>query len=419
MKKILTAVLSIILLLSLCACGSNTGETAAVQKVSDIVAMGSIGYISRFAGVVVSGETSDVKKDDTKTILEVLVKEGDYVKKDDVLFSYDTKAMELDMEKLNLELEELKGKISDAETEIPQLEKKLKRANATDQLGYSLRIQSLKADILESTYKINLKERDIASLEEAMKHTDVLAPISGRIMSVKDIDTDENAVPSGDVSVSDAFITITDVSTFRVKGNINELNVGTLEIGTPVIVRSRLDNTVTWSGSVEKIDWDTTVSDQNSMYYYGPSDEMTSSSKYPFYIALNSFDDMLLGQHVYIEPDYGQTEIDTGLYLPEYFICYDGDDAFVWAENSRGKLEQRRVELGEVNVENGTVEILSGLTEDDSIAFPEDTLTAGMTCVPYSELMFSDEGSEGEAAGGFTVTDVEYSDSFSVTDVEY
>ena len=52
----------------------------------------------------------------------------------------------------------------------------------------------------------------------------------------------------------------------------------------------------------------------------------------------------------------------------------EGQSAYVWAVNGRNKLEKRPVKLGEYDEAMGAYEILSGLTEDDYIAFPMEGL---------------------------------------------
>ena len=396
MKKIAALLITCSLALSLLtACGAESSETVAVRKVRDIVSEGSIALVSRYAGIVVSGESAEIKKDADMKILTVNVSEGDMVKKGDVLFSYDTEAMQLKMEKLHLEYAELQNKKASAEENIPVIQKKLRYANATDQLGYNLQIQTLEADILESTYNMSIKEREIAALESAMENVDVTAPIAGRVMSVHDSDdpagTTNPVMPEGQgASGTDAFITITDVGTYRIKGTINEMNVGALREGMPVIIRSRLDESVTWSGTLDKIDWENTVSSSNNNYYYMSGDEMTTTTKYPFYVSLDDYTGLLLGQHIYIEPDYGQAASRQGLWLPEYYIVREGNDAWVWAQGNRSRLEKRTLTLGETDDETGTVQVFAGLTGDESIAFPEEGLHAGMTCIAYEDTMFVD-----------------------------
>ena len=352
--------------------------------------------MNRYAGLVVSGEPATVKKGDKK-VLETYVKEGDFVTEGDVLFCYDNEAMELQLSKLLLELEGYENTIMNAEEDIPNLERQRDAAPAAQKLTYSLQIQELQANMREAIYNKGLKEREIENLQEALEDTDLRAPISGRVKSVKD--SDNTSSGSGDTSGSDAYITIMDMTTYQVKGTINELNVGTLSEGMNVLVRSRLNEDVTWSGVLERIDWETKVQDNNNRYYgSGSGDEMTTSSKYPFYVKLNDVTGLILGQHVYIEPDYGQQEVRKGLRLPEYYICDAASSPYVWAANGRDRLEKRSVALGDYDDERGEYQIVSGLKETDYIAFPMEELTAGMHTQVYEDNSGYVSGGN---AGGF------------------
>ena len=55
------------------------------------------------------------------------------------------------------------------------------------------------------------------------------------------------------------------------------------------------------------------------------------------------------------------------------FLCYDEEgNCYVWADDGQGKLEQRAVELGSYDGMNDVYEILSGLSESDYVAFPDE-----------------------------------------------
>ena len=145
MKRRIALILVLLLLTSLAGCASDSGETVTVEKVSRIVAKGSVGLVNRYAGLVVSGETANVERGDKK-VAQVQVKEGDWVSEGDVLFSYDMEAMELELTKLLLELDGYENTIINAQEEIPRLEKQRDAAGARDQLSYSLQIQTLQAE---------------------------------------------------------------------------------------------------------------------------------------------------------------------------------------------------------------------------------------------------------------------------------
>ena len=143
-------------------------------------------------------------------------------------------------------------------------------------------------------------------------------------------------------------------------------------------------------------DWNNPAKQQS---YY--DSDTSLSSKYPFYVALDTSDGLLLGQHVYIEPDYGQdAEQDaSAINLPSYFINDPDGKPWVWAQSSKGKLEKRDLKLGEYNADTDTYPVLDGLTAEDYIAFPDESLKAGMTCVTYDDATF-DPGTNGGVDGG-------------------
>lgn len=387
MRRLITIFILCAAALALFAgCSAQEQETAAVQSVSMITGAGSVGIVDRYAGLVVSGETAEIEKDEDKTVLEVYVEVGDMVEEGDLLFSYDMEALQLSLDKLYLEKESFENTITAAENEIEELEKQKANASSSQQLSYTLQINSRQADIREAEYNLALKEREIVAMEEDMENTDIASPLAGRVMSVTD---EENTDMYGEPS--DSFITVMDVSSYRIEGNINELNLYSLPEGTSVLVRSRMDETQTWTGVVESIDWENPVTgNTNNMIYMGEEDEMTTSSKYPFYIALDSTDGLILGQHVYIEPDYGQ-EAATGMMLPAYYIVDADTTPWVWAASDSGKLEKRSLSLGIYDEMLDQYEVLSGLTAQDYIAFPDDTLSAGMAVSYFDESSFGDE----------------------------
>ena len=129
-------------------------------------------------------------------------------------------------------------------------------------------------------------------------------------------------------------------------------------------------------------------------YYGSSSDEMSSSSKYPFYVELDDTEGLILGQHVYMELETEEGET-AAVSISGAFLCYNEDgSAYVWAEKG-GKLEKRAVTLGEYNPMQDTCEILEGLTEEDYIAFPD-----GELCVEGAPTTHDLVVEETQAEGG-------------------
>ena len=170
------------------------------------------------------------------------------------------------------------------------------------------------------------------------------------------------------------------------KGTVNEVNRDSIIEGTPVIIRSRVDSSKTWKGTMGSVDMDNSASNNSSdMAMFGmssTSDDQTSSSTYPFYVNLDSSDGLMLGQHVYIELDEGQDDNKVGIWLNDYFIVdADTDSPYVWSADAGNKLVKRDVVLGQYDENLAEYEIADGLTEKDKIAFPTDELKEGMSAV--------------------------------------
>lgn len=388
-KQYMAAVLVIVMLLSFAGCGSKEGAVY-VQSVADLVNLGGIAPGDRFAGIVVSEHVAEIQKDGEKTIAELLVKEGDDVKEGDALFSYDTEELQLALDKQRLELEQLKASIENYKEQIADMERQSQWVGGTDKLQYTIQIQSTQVDLKEAELNLKTKEAEVAKSEDILENATVVSPVTGRVQSINENGMDNYGNPL-------AYITIQQAGSYRIKGTLGELQRGGIMEGSRIKIVSRTDENVSWSGTVTLVDYENPVQgNQNDYYYMGSTDEMTASSKYPFYVELENTEGLILGQHVYLELEAEENETG-GPSISMAFIGYNEDGStYVWAE-SRGKLEKRAVTLGEMNGMMGTVEILEGLTEDDYIAFPDGELCVegAPTTHEFVEEEVSPEGEVG------------------------
>ena len=401
MRNRATSVLLAAVCLAIGLSGCASGQKIPVVSVSEILGIGPIGMNNRYAGVVEAGESVSVNKDASLEIAEVAVQAGDAVSKGQVLFSYETEALGIEVERMQLEIEQMNNAITTKKSQITTLEKEQKTADSANKLQYTLQIQQLQLDIKETEYKVTAKQKEIDRSKTRMADANVLSPVAGH---VKEINANGETNPQ--TGEPKPFIVITQEGDFRVRGIVNEQNAGDFSVDMPVIIRSRTDESVLWQGVVSAVDWENPVQSSSAMMY-GQVDEMTSSSKYPFYVKLQSDEGLMLGQHVYIEPDNGQMnagEEGAGFYLPSYFICnLDTEEPYVWAADSRDKLEKRVVTLGNYNIESDSYEIMEGLALEDCIAYPDASCKAGAPVrYPGEEVPEEEEGESGEEGENFT-----------------
>lgn len=421
----------------------DSKDRVYVQKVSEIMQMDT-GVENCYSGVVQPQKTVEINTDSERTVKEVYVKEGDTVEEGTPLFVYDTDDLSMEYDQAKLELDNQDLDIKGYQTQIAELEKEKKDAAASAQFEYTTQIQSIQTQIKQAEYEKSSKQLAMDKIKKKIDNSEVVSTAAGVIRSVNDSDSQDGSSGDG----SSAFITILSTGTYRIKAMANEQNVNMISAGADVIVRSRVDEKMTWHGTIEKIDTGDASSNSSDSDGMAVSDDSTDSSSngsssYPFYIALDDAEGLMLGQHVLVELDEGQDEEKAGLWLFASYIVHEdaeeGDteeesggyadlsdtetaDAesladteavsdtewpdeiysydFVWADDGNGRLMKKYVYLGEYDADLDEYQILGGLTEDDLIAWPMEGLYEGVKTVTnaddvdYSSSLYNQEDTE-------------------------
>ena len=360
---------------------ATSNDKVYVQKVANVNTVTSADlFANSFAGVIVSQKTVDVKYDSTKTIGEILVANGDSVKKGDKLLTYDTEAIQIDIDTKKLEVEKTENEIATNELQIKQYEEEKKKASEDQAVSYTNQILSLQTENARKQYDVKAANVEITKLEKSLDNAYVVAPIDGTVTDLKDpsstVSDVYDYIGGGD---SDAIMKLTAEGDYRVKGVFNEQNANSIYVGAQVILRSRIDDT-TWNGEVSEIDTSPQKDNGNGMYSSMESDEQSQSSKYAFYVQPESLDGFMLGQHILIDTDNNTSDIEkSGIWLYTNFILKDGDKSYVWAKDAdKDVIEKRYIKIGKTDEDYGDCEIIDGLGTDDYIAYPADYITEGL-----------------------------------------
>ncbi|MBQ3417335.1 MAG: efflux RND transporter periplasmic adaptor subunit [Ruminococcus sp.] len=280
-------VIAVVLILVFTLGAQNAGDTGEddeiIHSISD-----NIGNF--YSGVVEPQQTADIDKDADRSIDQVYVKVGDTVKQGDKLFSYNTGELESKIATAKIELEGIQNDITENNNKISLYQRQRSQAETeAEKLQFTANIQDEENTKSQNELQLKLKQSEIDTMQKSLENSVVTAPISGIIKQIN----------SGSSDASGAYMTILMNGAFRIKGTVDENNVRSLTTDTDVIVHSRNVEGKQWSGTITKVDTEKPADNQNNNYFDNQNSD--SSAKYYFYVTLDSTEDMLLGEHVYIE----------------------------------------------------------------------------------------------------------------------
>ncbi len=340
-----------------------------------------------FMGVVEGQQSTAINKSSERELDQTFVSVGDTVSVGTPLFSYkkdsydqEIKQYGFDIEGYNLQLEDYNRQIEKLNTDLAKIkgqtdDDKTKREDINNQIA------TLNYNIKMTQNSINQTNAKIEECNKKSAASTVTSTVAGVVTKIAD---DTNPYTS-----DGSYITILASGEMRVKGTINEQNVWSINVDTPVTLRSRVDKSQTWTGTITSIDTESKVTD-NSDYYSSSSSDDTTSTKYPFYVTLDSSDGLMMGQHLYIEiGSSGETssfDLSDGVYIYDYYLAYDEDgNPYVWTANAKNKLTKTPVTLGDYDETNMVYKVESGLSREDYVVYPMEDYTEGMTCVKDQE----------------------------------
>lgn len=377
----LAVVIAVVLVLCFVFGGKKSAGSTDDVYVEQVAALGgsSAGVQNRYAGVVEAQESWKINLDASRTVQEIYVKEGDEIAEGDKLFAYDTTELNTEIAQAKLEMESISNEIDDYNTQIAALQAERDAASEEAKFDYTTEIQSVQNDLKQAQFNKKSKQLEVDRLNESIKNSVVTSKMAGVVKSL-------NENQDADTNGTDAFMTILATGDYRVKCLINEQNMMDISEGSAVIIRSRVDESQTWTGVIAQIDRESPqagTTDVMSMETAN-SEDTTGTSKYPFYVTIDSSEGLMLGQHVMVEPDHGQGTAKDGIWIYESYLDIDKEIAYVWADNGKGRIEKRKVELGEYDETTQEYQILSGLDKKDYIAWPQDGIKEGVKTIKSS-----------------------------------
>ena len=214
-----------------------------------------------------------------------------------------------------------------------------------------MRREQLKA-IKDIEFEIQLQQAEYKIMQAEMNDGNVYAKIDGQVVSL---------LPEEEARLnSQPLMKVSGGGGFYVQGSVSELERDSLTIGQEVTVND-WNTGMTYTGTVKSVG-EFPLSDG---YSYGNGNP--NASQYPFYVFVDGSANLQEGS--YVSVNYSSSAGEHGIYLEVPFLRQENGESYVYLRGANGRLEKRTVTTGKT-VWGSHVEILSGITEDDYLAFP-------------------------------------------------
>lgn len=206
--------------------------------------------------------------------------------------------------------------------------------------------------IKDLEFNIKMAEADYKIMLTEASDGKVYADIDGEVVSVL---TEEEAQASGQ-----PILKVSGGGGFYVQGSVSELEKEKMQIGQEVTIND-WNTGMTYTGTIQSLgDFPS-----SNNYYSGSGNP--NASYYPFTVFVDGDADLQEGRYVSVM--YSTATSEHGIYLQNPFLRTEQGKSYVYVMGADGLLEQRFVKTGKA-LWGSYTEILSGLSEEDLVAFP-------------------------------------------------
>lgn len=243
------------------------------------------------------------------------------------------------------------------------------------QIGYtaaelSTMISEKEQDIKDLDLKKRKAELEVQKLERESTDGVVYASVNG---TVKNLQDQENPPADGT-----AFLEVSGTEGLYVSGAISELLLDTVEPGTMISISSWESGTST-TGEITEISYYPTTTANSS------GEGNNNVSYYPFTAYIEDTSGLRNGEYVDMTMTVGSGEDGSSLFIYKAYVRSDEGGNYVYKRDENDRLVKQYLSTGRI-ADGYAIEILSGITEDDYLAFPYgNTAKEGLACVESDE----------------------------------
>lgn len=215
-------------------------------------------------------------------------------------------------------------------------------------------ISEKEKEIRDLDLKMRKEELNLEQMKKVSGNGEVLATINGVVKSVGDIDN-----PYNDGS---PFLTVSGSEGLYVRGFVSELMLDQVEVGTTVVANS-WESGQSFEATITEI---STYPAESSDVWGGEGNP--NVTYYPYTAYIENTEGLKNGEYVELKM---QSKGDTsgGIYLEKAYVREEDGRSYVLKADEKDRLVKQYVKTGKI-LWGQAVEIVSGLTMEDRIAFP-------------------------------------------------
>ncbi len=317
-------------------------------------------------GTLAMADESTLYQDPAKgEVKEVLVKEGDSVKKGDSVLTYENQDLEMEKEQNDINIESLYLRINSLDKQEKRLNEK--KSDLADDVGEEEADERMEAELDQVKMDKRMANLDLRQallqqdrLKQKISDLEVTSDISGVVLEANDASAPQST------QVEKPLLRIGSMENLIVEGTLSEYDTLNIESGQKVTITTDV---------LPDEKWEAEVMDVGYLPEASGAESNASAVQYPVTVKLKKPEELNLkpGFQMILEIE---TESHEALTLPFEAVQQDGEESFVFIVEN-GKAVKREIETGSSTTKR--IEITKGVsTEDQVIIDPPDKLKDNM-----------------------------------------
>lgn len=278
------------------------------------------------------------------------VKDGQQIKKGDVLFHLDATALQNEIAKTQATIKQqrLDMKLTEVQSTLGQEDQALGATEADRKKEFVQReVKKLQEELNEVTLEI--QERDIADKQKKLNEANYQAPASGIFLF-----EDADKIPS-QVNSNDRLGKIVDLNKLQFVSLVGEQDVFRIAEGMPVEVKINALKQVKLTGKVIKV----------SKFSKAGTDQQNTNQAVQFEVIIGLEPNQQLIAGLSLTGQIETERKENVIVVPTVAVLREKDQYYVFLDKGNGQVERRDIKIGMETSEK--TEVLEGLKEGDQV----------------------------------------------------